>query len=314
MNEDLPPPGFHAAFGLDHEPHRGLLAAATLSGPAHDLDAGRHRDLLAAAAFRWTPTRICRRPWSRSSRNGPGRAAEEVERLITVPVEREMNGIPRMTTIRSISLYGLSDVILTFPERHRQLFRAPAGVQPFLGAHAAERREPVPVADVGALGPHLPVCAAKPGPLADGTQDLRGLDGRAAVQIRAGRGRRFRVRRRNHAVPGAARSRPGGLGGLVGLRRSRAHSRPTTTTPAADSIRRAASSTTCAGSDAWTTLEDIGNVVLAVHDGSPRAGQGCRPRRRSASRRAWASSATRSRTMPSRASSCCVPERKPRTY
>src|SRR5580692_10972173 len=44
----------------------------------------------------------------------PGRAAEEVERLITVPVEREMNGIPRLTTIRSISLYGLSDVILTY--------------------------------------------------------------------------------------------------------------------------------------------------------------------------------------------------------
>jgi cobalt-zinc-cadmium resistance protein CzcA len=44
----------------------------------------------------------------------PGHAAEEVERLITVPVEVEMNGIPQMTTIRSISLYGLSDVILTF--------------------------------------------------------------------------------------------------------------------------------------------------------------------------------------------------------
>jgi heavy metal efflux system protein len=44
----------------------------------------------------------------------PGRAAEEIERLITVPVEKEMNGIPQMTTIRSISLYGLSDVILTF--------------------------------------------------------------------------------------------------------------------------------------------------------------------------------------------------------
>jgi heavy metal efflux system protein len=46
----------------------------------------------------------------------PGRAAEEVERLITVPVEREMNGIPRVDTIRSISLYGLSDVILTFQD------------------------------------------------------------------------------------------------------------------------------------------------------------------------------------------------------
>jgi cobalt-zinc-cadmium resistance protein CzcA len=44
----------------------------------------------------------------------PGHAAEEVERLVTVPVEVEMNGIPNLTTMRSISLYGLSDVILTF--------------------------------------------------------------------------------------------------------------------------------------------------------------------------------------------------------
>ena len=44
----------------------------------------------------------------------PGHAAEEVERLITVPVEIGMNGIPQMVNIRSISLYGLSDVILTF--------------------------------------------------------------------------------------------------------------------------------------------------------------------------------------------------------
>ncbi len=46
----------------------------------------------------------------------PGHAAEEVERLITVPVEVEMNGIPRMTVVRSISLYGLSDVRLTFSD------------------------------------------------------------------------------------------------------------------------------------------------------------------------------------------------------
>ena len=44
----------------------------------------------------------------------PGHAAEEVERLITVPVEVGMNGIPKLTTQRSISLYGLSDVILTY--------------------------------------------------------------------------------------------------------------------------------------------------------------------------------------------------------
>ena len=44
----------------------------------------------------------------------PGHAAEEIERLVTVPTEVEMNGVPKLTVMRSISLYGLSDVILTF--------------------------------------------------------------------------------------------------------------------------------------------------------------------------------------------------------
>src|SRR5271169_1612135 len=42
----------------------------------------------------------------------PGHAAEEVERLITVPVEVGMNGVPKIAVARSISLYGLSDVLL----------------------------------------------------------------------------------------------------------------------------------------------------------------------------------------------------------
>jgi cobalt-zinc-cadmium resistance protein CzcA len=46
----------------------------------------------------------------------PGRASEEVERLITVPVEVAMNGIPNLRVVRSISLYGLSDVIMTFED------------------------------------------------------------------------------------------------------------------------------------------------------------------------------------------------------
>src|SRR5487761_969237 len=46
----------------------------------------------------------------------PGHAAEEIERLVTLPTEIEMNGVPKMSVMRSISLYGLSDVILTFDE------------------------------------------------------------------------------------------------------------------------------------------------------------------------------------------------------
>src|SRR5450631_1849492 len=46
----------------------------------------------------------------------PGHASEEVERLVTVPTEVEMNGVPKMSVMRSISLYGLSDVRMTFED------------------------------------------------------------------------------------------------------------------------------------------------------------------------------------------------------
>ena len=46
----------------------------------------------------------------------PGHAAEEVERLVTIPIENQMNGIPARTSIRSISLFGLSQVTITFDD------------------------------------------------------------------------------------------------------------------------------------------------------------------------------------------------------
>ncbi len=46
----------------------------------------------------------------------PGHAAEEVERLVTLPIERETNGIERVKVVRSVSLYGLSHVVLTFQD------------------------------------------------------------------------------------------------------------------------------------------------------------------------------------------------------
>ena len=74
----------------------------------------------------------------------PGHAAEEIERLVTLPTEVEMNGVPKMSIQRSISLYGLSDVILTFDEDTDDYFARqivfqrlsevnfPTGVQPTL--------------------------------------------------------------------------------------------------------------------------------------------------------------------------------------
>jgi len=44
----------------------------------------------------------------------PGQAAEEVERQVTIPVERALVGVPRVLVQRSITSFGLSQVIVTF--------------------------------------------------------------------------------------------------------------------------------------------------------------------------------------------------------
>ena len=74
----------------------------------------------------------------------PGHAAEEIERLVTLPIEVEMNGTPHLAVMRSISLYGLSDVIMTFQESTDDYFarqvvfqrladvQIPSGVMPGL--------------------------------------------------------------------------------------------------------------------------------------------------------------------------------------
>ena len=54
----------------------------------------------------------------------PGHAAEEVERLITVPIETEMNGLPNLVVTRSVSLYGLSNVRVTFTDGTDLISRA----------------------------------------------------------------------------------------------------------------------------------------------------------------------------------------------
>ena len=46
----------------------------------------------------------------------PGRAAEEIERQVTIPIELQMNGLPHLTHLRSTSLFGLSSVTMIFDD------------------------------------------------------------------------------------------------------------------------------------------------------------------------------------------------------
>jgi heavy metal efflux system protein len=79
----------------------------------------------------------------------PGHSAEEVERLITVPTELAMNAIPGLTIKRSISLYGLSDVTLTFAN----------GVSPYFARQRVYNRLPgitLPAGVTPSLSPMSP--------------------------------------------------------------------------------------------------------------------------------------------------------------
>lgn len=74
----------------------------------------------------------------------PGQAPEEVERAVTLPIEREMSGVPHQTQLRSVSITGLSVVTLTFAEGTDDYFARqqvleklqnvvlPTGIQPGL--------------------------------------------------------------------------------------------------------------------------------------------------------------------------------------
>jgi len=75
----------------------------------------------------------------------PGRAAEEVEQQVTIPLEIVMNGIPHLEHLRSTSLFGLSSITLIFDDessndsnRQKTLERLaqvtlPPGLQPQMG-------------------------------------------------------------------------------------------------------------------------------------------------------------------------------------
>jgi cobalt-zinc-cadmium resistance protein CzcA len=54
--------------------------------------------------------------WVQVITQWPGRAAEEVEQQVTVPIEIQMNGIPHLQHVRSASLAGLSVVNLIFDD------------------------------------------------------------------------------------------------------------------------------------------------------------------------------------------------------
>ncbi len=198
----------------------------------------------------------------------PGRAAEEVERLITVPVEREMNGIPRLSTIRSISLYGLSDVILTYEN----------GTDNYFARQQVQNRLPDLTMPVG-VSPSLSPMSAPSGLIY--RYVLQSPD-RSPMELKTFED--WTVEPQYKSVPGVADD--SGFGG--GTMQYQVLLDPARVASVGLSVAQVESALAAnndnsgggfysqggefyyvRGLGRLETLEDIGNVVLAVHDGVP---------------------------------------------
>src|SRR5215472_1437153 len=79
----------------------------------------------------------------------PGWSAEEIERQITIPIEVALTGMPGLTDVRSLSIFGLSDIKVYFDfgtdifrDRQEvlnrlQLITLPQNVQPTISPWSA---------------------------------------------------------------------------------------------------------------------------------------------------------------------------------
>ncbi|MEO6925275.1 MAG: efflux RND transporter permease subunit, partial [Rhodanobacter sp.] len=198
----------------------------------------------------------------------PGHSAEEVERLITVPVELGLNAVPGLVTKRSISLYGLSDVTLTFAD----------GTEPYFARQRVHNRLPditLPDGVSPSMSPMSPPSGLVYRYVLQSTDrspmDLKTLnDWVVAPQYRS--------------IPGVADD--SGFGG--GTMQYQVLLNPMKIAALNMSVAQVeaalAANNSNAGGGFYTqggqffyvrglgrleTVEDIGNVVLAVHDGTP---------------------------------------------
>ena len=137
-----------------------------------------------------------------------GQSAEEMERYVTIPLEIQMAGIPHVSAIRTISLFGLSDVKLQFTydvtyeeaeqmaiDQLAQLSSLPSGVKPQISPWS-------PIGEIfryRVVGPQ--------GLFGDRPQDDRGLAARTALQGGARRRGRERLGRQEQDLRRERRSK-----------------------------------------------------------------------------------------------------------
>src|SRR5258708_31883085 len=83
----------------------------------------------------------------------PGRAAEEVEQQVTIPLEIVMNGIPHLDHLRSTSLFGLSILMLIFDDDSSTDWNRQKVLEPLTQANLPNCLQPPTGSDFSPAGP-----------------------------------------------------------------------------------------------------------------------------------------------------------------
>ena len=91
----------------------------------------------------------------------PGRAAEEVEQQLTIPIEIAVNSIPHLAHLRSISMFGLSDLNLVFDDESNNDWNRQKVLERLSLAEVPDGLEPQIGPDYSPIGRNLHVHARK---------------------------------------------------------------------------------------------------------------------------------------------------------
>jgi cobalt-zinc-cadmium resistance protein CzcA len=199
----------------------------------------------------------------------PGQAPEEVERSVTLPIEREMSGVPRMTQLRSVSITGLSVVTLTFADGTDDYFarqqvieklqtvnlpgNVQAGLAPLTNAvgeifrYVIEAPPDMPLTEVRAMQDWVLKPALRRTPGVADIVSFGGLLKEYQVRVNPFLLRKFSVTidQVSQALAGNSANTGGGL------------------------LRRGDEALVIRGIGLFTNLEDIGRVVVASRNGRP---------------------------------------------
>ena len=199
----------------------------------------------------------------------PGHAAEEVETQITIPLERELNGVPNLKIMRSKSTFALSIIQLVFQEgtmdyfaRQRVLERVnnvtlPPNIQASLGPLTSANERDLPV--------HIAVPSPKSARIARPQQ----LGGISRLQTSTRRRRCGTVRRRKLSVPDNRRSRQ--IDQKYGLFVPDVINALTANNINAGGgkMNRGDQAFVVRGLGAITNMQDMGNIVITQKKGTP---------------------------------------------